>query len=846
MNIITKKFNKLTLKAKILVLLLLPCVAFSMLLIISIKEISHNQNEYNHFKALMDIVDKASDTMGGYQREKAFAVGFVTFDDKVMEKELLDHQKEADGKQVKFFDAMKDLSLPFASEDTKKQLDIIKGQFVILGNLRAKIKDFSISSLDALATYTAANNEVATLIRDSRNYIRDEKILFGLNDFLLVLKWRDIAAYERTIAVDIIKKGDYSSESLYKLKAVIASLNVYEELFKNLAQPAFIKQYNTSIQAEPAVAKVSNIRDMIFTDQAKAKELNPQDVFATYTAKSGNFSKIQKAVLQTVFENTNAIAEENNKKYYVYNCALIILFMLISTISIFIIRNIQNSISRVNNYLEEISSGNSQQDVEHDEVMNTFSSIAKLKNAIELNLLMNRMTSEYPVMRCNKDLEIVYFNNALECVVKDLNLDIARCFNQHISVFNNVLEQEVQKFIGSKQQSSTVKIDISENCFEAKINLLADNKGAFDGVYINLKNISAMMVNESAVKLAQTAINKLIVEVKDGELDSRLESSKFEGFYRELASSMNDLVDAMVTPINNSIEALNELSKGDLTTRITGEFKGRFAEMQKAFNEVSEHLENTMLKIRSATDSVYNASNEISAGSADLSVRTEHQASSLEATAASMEEMTKAIQSSSERASNANVLTAEASALAKRGGDDVNSVVEAMNGIENYANKIADIVSMIDEIAFQTNLLALNAAVEAARAGDAGKGFAVVASEVRALAGRSAGASKEIKELINESNSQIGEGAKLAQKSGGTLVEIVESVAKVSELIQEIANSSSEQASGVNEMNSAVSQMDETTKQNASLVQANAAAIQSLAQQARELEQLVSFFKVRK
>jgi len=183
--------------------------------------------------------------------------------------------------------------------------------------------------------------------------------------------------------------------------------------------------------------------------------------------------------------------------------------------------------------------------------------------------------------------------------------------------------------------------------------------------------------------------------------------------------------------------------------------------------------------------------------------------------------------------------------LAEKGGADVGSVVEAMHGIENYANKISDIISVIDEIAFQTNLLALNAAVEAARAGDAGKGFAVVASEVRALAGRSSAASKEIKALIHESNDQISVGSKLAQKSGATLGEIVDSVHKVAALISEIADSSKEQSKGINEMNAAISQMDQMTQQNAALVEENAAAVQSLNDQTKELERLIQYFKTR-
>lgn len=523
-------------------------------------------------------------------------------------------------------------------------------------------------------------------------------------------------------------------------------------------------------------------------------------------------------------------------------------FMLSIAVLLACLQSITSPVTSVSKNMTLISEGNPNVVVEYTEYNSEIGVMSRaleaLRKAVELNLLMNKMTADYPVIRCNSDMQVVFFNAAAERIMLQANLRLNDFMNRALSNLHHELNTAVVEFRGSGKTTSTAQIQIASQWIECKINLLQTADGAFDGVFINVANITESVANESAVKLAQSEINKLITEVKDGELASRLEPEKFSGFYRELAGSMNELVDAMVTPINKSISALNDLAKGDLTSRITGAFKGSFAQMQNAFNEVSAHLENTMVKIRTATESVYGASNEISSGSTDLSARTEQQASNLEETAASMEEMTKAIQSSSERASNASELTAEASALAKRGGDDVTSVVEAMNGIESHANKIADIVSVIDEIAFQTNLLALNAAVEAARAGDAGKGFAVVASEVRALAGRSSGASKEIKALINESNSQIGVGAKLAQKSGATLVEIVSSVAKVSELIQDIASSSREQATGINEMNAAVAQMDEMTQQNAALVEENSAATQSLVGQAKELESLVSFFQV--
>nr|WP_315478339.1 methyl-accepting chemotaxis protein [uncultured Rhodoferax sp.] len=284
--------------------------------------------------------------------------------------------------------------------------------------------------------------------------------------------------------------------------------------------------------------------------------------------------------------------------------------------------------------------------------------------------------------------------------------------------------------------------------------------------------------------------------------------------------------------------------EGDLTQRIPTAGNDELAAIAAGFNQFVEKTQGVLRQVRSSADSVANASSEIAQGNNDLSARTEQQASALEETAASMEELGSTVKQNADSAREANQLAMSASTVAVQGGEVVGQVVETMKGINESSRKIADIISVIDGIAFQTNILALNAAVEAARAGEQGRGFAVVASEVRSLAGRSAEAAKEIKTLIGTSVERVEQGTALVDKAGTTMTEVVTSIRRVTDIMGEISAASSEQSSGVAQVGEAVTQMDQATQQNAALVEEMAAAASSLKSQANDLVQVVAVFKL--
>jgi methyl-accepting chemotaxis protein len=301
---------------------------------------------------------------------------------------------------------------------------------------------------------------------------------------------------------------------------------------------------------------------------------------------------------------------------------------------------------------------------------------------------------------------------------------------------------------------------------------------------------------------------------------------------------------SITMPMNRAIDAATRFAAGDLTVELIADGKDETAQLLGALSNMNDNLTRIVGGVRQNADGVATASAQIAQGNLDLSSRTEEQASALEETAASMEQLSSTVKQNADNAKQANQLAMGASTVAIKGGEVVSQVVTTMKGINDSSKKIADIISVIDGIAFQTNILALNAAVEAARAGEQGRGFAVVASEVRSLAGRSADAAKEIKTLITASVERVEQGTALVDQAGATMTEVVASIRRVTDIMGEISAASTEQSAGVAQVGEAVSQMDQATQQNAALVEESAAAAESLKGQALQLVQAVAVFKL--
>ncbi len=464
-------------------------------------------------------------------------------------------------------------------------------------------------------------------------------------------------------------------------------------------------------------------------------------------------------------------------------------------------------------------------------------STARIKSALD-----NVSSS---VMMADNDANIIYMNRTVQQLFREAEEDIRRDlpgFDASALLGANIDQfhknpQHQRGLLKGLAKTFTSELKVGGRTLKVVANPVVDGSGERLGSAVEWSDRTAEVAVEDEIE-------SLIGAARSGDLSRRILLDDKQGFFLNLGGGVNELMDTLSAVLDEIALVMGSLARGDLSQTIERDFSGMFAKVKEDVNDSMTNLQEMIQKLRNSTRDITQSSAEIFSGNNNLSARTEQQASALQETASSMEELTGTVKHNADNAQQANLLAAHARSSAEKGGEVVSQAVQAMDAINASSSKIAEIISVIDEIAFQTNLLALNASVEAARAGEQGRGFAVVATEVRNLAGRSATAAKEIKELIKDSAIKVDAGSDLVNQSGETLVEIVDGVKKVGNIISEIAAASQEQSVGIDLVNQAVTSMDETTQQNAALAEQTSAASSSMKEKANEMDSMMDYFKL--
>ena len=555
----------------------------------------------------------------------------------------------------------------------------------------------------------------------------------------------------------------------------------------------------------------------------------------------------------------NANVEESETEIQRLIMASSVMLLVAVALAILTLMSLVRPLRQLVQHFTAIGQGHLDQTIEHgrrDEVGLALAALADMQGKLKADITETRRVAaenlrvryaldsvSSNVMVVDPQGQIIYANDAVIGMLRKASSALRKALpgfdpeRVRGGSFDSFNLSQIRQSMESMRSTQTAEQEMGGRTFKLVTSPIFDDEGARLGTVIEWTDrTEELNVEQEVTGLVDGAVK--------GDFSRRISTDELDGFFRRLGEGINTLVERTATGLAEVAGVLKAVAKGDLTHTVTGQYEGTFGELKEDTNETVAQLSKLIGQITGAVDAINNGAREIAHGNADLSQRTEEQASSLEETASSMEELTSTVKQTADNARQANQLSNGAQEVASRGGAKAREAMDSMRAITASADKIGEIITVIDGIAFQTNILALNAAVEAARAGEQGRGFAVVAGEVRNLAQRSAAAAKEIKALIAEDTQTIGAGTQLVMDAGQTMEEIVTQVKRVSDLIAEISAAADEQSSGIGQVNTAINQMDEVTQQNASLVEEAAAAAESLEEQAQELSQAVAVFRV--
>ncbi len=806
--------NNIKLGNKLVLIMAVPFLAMIAFSIVLFQQASTNARNAETLESLTNIAIAVNAAIDGLQPEQDFSLQFIKSRGRKLVAELNGARAVTTQSEQTLKRMLDESGSGSLTQQEVAILNRVRTEIERLGEVRQAVDDLQIKRDQVEAYYENLMAELMELVDLMQQVSLDKKVADTVAAYGYFLRLKKHAARERSILNQVFGFDQFIGSNFSDLTRSIHYQETYEAGFLNLASAAEQEQYRLVLQ-HSSVQETAQMRDKaIMASDYGAFGIEP----AEWDAVQGQKLELLNQVAGLLTDNLRLQVDAryaNSQQIRWAVSAIAVAAVLLSILFWWSIsQGIRHSLTSVSRVLGRIAVGDLTSEInqvskdEFGQVLSAFDKMqSDLKRKLDreakvaaenarIKVALDSMSAN--LMLADQDNNIVYLNPAayslFSSIEQDLDQDIPgfkadEIVGSNIDRFhkNPVHQQRLVAGLSGQHEAQFVT---GGRTMAFAANPVLDDQGQRIGTVVEWQDKTDELN-------AEIEIQSIVDAVQQGDLERRIVTDGKSGFFLNLSEGINRMVEEIANTLNDINDVMSAMAHGDLTRNIDNNYLGTFASVAQNVNTTIEQLSNMVGEIRLASEDVSTTSVEILDGNNSLSARTEHQAAALEQTASSVEQITSTVKQNSNNAQQANSLSAEARDMADKGGQVVDDAVRAMQEINESSERIAEIISVIDEIAFQTNLLALNASVEATRAGEQGRGFAVVATEVRNLAQRSATAAKEIKELIQDSVLKVNVGSDLVNKSGETLKEIVQGVKKVGDIVGEIAAASKEQTAGI-------------------------------------------------